>query len=261
MRHKETSRSAYRKRPADEGDFAPAAHSRRFEAEAFAQRLGRFLACGHERAAEGQAAQQGGQVRRADDAEEIVGSVVLQADNGLGRVVECQSLPAAELLDPRAVEALLAGDGEVILVARRKEAPDAPEVVGPIGVEKVHAPPLSWRREAAQEEDSCALGQERGQGMGLDGGAVFRGGGGDVSGGWQGWGGHGDGVGWVGRGVQEEGCRAVGEKRQGFSGKVLHDFPGSAAASFRRRQHFPAAAAGVLAAAAGAILRASRRSA
>ncbi len=53
----------------------------------------------------------------------------------------------------------------MVLITKPDLAFDSPVVVDEIGVEKVHAPTLLWRRETAEEQDSRVLWEKRFQWM------------------------------------------------------------------------------------------------
>ena len=53
----------------------------------------------------------------------------------------------------------------MVLVAKPNLTLNAPMVVDEVGVEKVHAPTLLWRRETAEEQDSRVLWEKRFQWM------------------------------------------------------------------------------------------------
>ena len=91
---------------------------------------------------------------------EGVGGVVAETADFAGGVVEGEALIGTEGADGGLVEAFLGRDAEVVLVGKVDDAHYAPEVVDPVGVIEGHAPAVGLGREAAQEEDAGARGQE-----------------------------------------------------------------------------------------------------
>ena len=106
---------------------------------------------------------QASHVCRFHDFEEIVRGVGLQTPHAPGGVEEGETLRAAEGDDALAVERLrgVRAALEVVSVIVEEQTHDAPEVVDPVGVEEVHAPPCAGRRETAEEEGT-AVGRQEG---------------------------------------------------------------------------------------------------
>ena len=123
--------------------------------------LGGFLAGGDEGVAVGDAAEEGGDVRRGDDLEEGVGGVVLEAADFTGGVIEGEAGVGAETAYGGFVEAFFAGDAEMVFVGEVDQAHDPPEVVDPVGVVEWHAPPVLLRRKTSEEYNPRILRQER----------------------------------------------------------------------------------------------------
>jgi len=128
-----------------------------------------FFARGDEGVAVGDAGQQGRDVRGGDDLQKGVGGVVFKAAHLAGGVVERQAGVGAELPDAGFVETLFARNAEMILFPEVDDSHDPPEIIDPVGVVERHAPAVRLGREAAQEQDACALRQEGFEGMLLDG--------------------------------------------------------------------------------------------
>jgi hypothetical protein len=49
---------------------------------------------------------------------------------------------------------------KVVLIPEEYISPYAPHIVYPVGIEKIHRPPLTLGREAAEHKQSCPLGQK-----------------------------------------------------------------------------------------------------
>ena len=150
-------------------EFDFAADGRDGAGEAGGGEGGGFFAGGDEGVAAGDLAQEGGDVGGGDDFEEGVGGVVAQASYFTGGVVESEALLSAEGADGGFVEAFLLLDAEVVFVVEVDQAQDAPEVVDPVGVEEGDGPAAGRGREAAEEEDAGAFGEEGREGVLLSG--------------------------------------------------------------------------------------------
>ena len=113
--------------------------------------------------------QQRRDVGRGNHLQEGVGGIVAEAAYRAGGVIEGEAFLRAEGADRGLVETLFAADAEMVLVAEVDEAHDAPEIIDPVRVEERHAPPFLLWRETPEEQDPCALRQERFERMRLDG--------------------------------------------------------------------------------------------
>ena len=149
------------------GDFYvdTAADGRAGGGEELGDDLGGFLAGGHEGIAVGDTAEEGGDVRRGDDLEEGVGGVVLEAADLTGGVIEGEAGVGAETADGGFIEALLAGDAEMVFVGVMDKSHYTPEVVDPVGVIERHTPPVLLRRKTPEEQYARILRQEWLEGM------------------------------------------------------------------------------------------------
>ena len=115
-----------------------------------------------------QAREQGTNVGRFNNLEELIGSIVLQPTDSRGGIEESDTLLLAERNNLIYTEALGRQIHEMVPVTKEDLSLNAPVVVDPIRVEKVHTPPLSLRREAAKEQDFRTLREERNKRMILD---------------------------------------------------------------------------------------------
>ena len=66
------------------------------------------------------------------------------------------------------IKAFFVDDAEVVFIVEVYQTHDPPEVVDPVWVIKRHAPAVRLRRETAQKQDPCVLGQKRFKRMFLD---------------------------------------------------------------------------------------------
>ncbi len=151
------------------GEFDFPADGRDRAGEAGGGEGGGFFAGGDEGAAGGDAAQQGPDVGGGDDFQEGVGGVVTQASDLGGGVVESEAPAGAEVADGGFVEAFFGREAEVVFVSEVDEAQDAPEIVDPVGVEEGDGPAGRRGREAAEEENAGAFGEEGREGVLLSG--------------------------------------------------------------------------------------------
>lgn len=119
------------------------------------QLLAGFTAGGDQLGAVRNAMEQGGYVGGLNDFQETVAGIVLQALHLCGSVVESQTLFCGKLDDAWLVETLFAFYFKISFVGEMDESHDAPEVVYPVWVEKVHAPTCLGRRKAAEEKCVC----------------------------------------------------------------------------------------------------------
>lgn len=104
--------------------------------------------------------QEGVDVGRQDNLQELVRGIVLQAAYGGGGVVEAYALVLQEGDDEVKAEGLCLGVHEMVLVAKEDESLYAPVVVDKVGIVEVHAPALPLWRETAQEEHTAVLWQK-----------------------------------------------------------------------------------------------------
>jgi len=129
---------------------------------------GGFLAGGDDKAAVGQLVQQGADIGRFYNLEELVGGIVLQTSHSCGGVEEGQSLLLTEGNDVVDEKPLVDGIDEMVLVAEMDLTLDAPVVVDEVGVKEVHGPPLALWGKTAQEKHT-GMGRQKGtQWMVLD---------------------------------------------------------------------------------------------
>ena len=94
-----------------------------------------------------------------------VRGIVFQPINCRSRIEKCYAFLVQKRNDFIHFEALVFGVHEMVLVAKPNLPFDAPVVVDEVGVEKVHAPALLWRRKTAEEQDSRVLWEKRFQRM------------------------------------------------------------------------------------------------
>jgi len=132
--------------------------------------LGGFATGAAEVVALREAVEQGSDVGRFDNLKMFVGSIALQADDGLGGVEDSDALGLAER-DYIAVHEAVVGRAKMLFVAEKDLPDDAPHVVLGIGIEERHAPAFLRRREAAEHEQPGFRRKEGLQGMVLDGGS------------------------------------------------------------------------------------------
>ena len=86
-----------------------------------------------------------------DDFQESIRSIVFQPLDCHGRVEEGNTFLIEESYYFILFEAFVLCINEMVAVAEPDLPLDAPVVVDEIGVEKIHAPALLWRRETAKE--------------------------------------------------------------------------------------------------------------
>ena len=129
--------------------------------------LGGFASGAAEIVAQREPVQQGSDVGRLDNLKMFVGSIALQADDGLGGVENSDATGLAERDYIGMLEAVV-GRAEVLLVAEKDLTDDAPHVVLGIGIEERHAPAFLRRREAAEHEQPGFRRKEGLQGVVLD---------------------------------------------------------------------------------------------
>ena len=87
-----------------------------------------------------------------DNFQKSIRSVVLQPLDRCGGIKKGNTLLVEESNDFILFEAFMLCINEMVAVAKPNLAFDTPMVVDEIGVEKVHAPTLFWRRETAEEQ-------------------------------------------------------------------------------------------------------------
>ena len=87
-----------------------------------------------------------------NDFQKGIRSVVFQPFDGHGCIEESDAFLVKKSHDFIFFEAFMLCINEMAAVTKPDLALDTPVVVDEVGVEKVHAPTLLWRRETAQEK-------------------------------------------------------------------------------------------------------------
>ena len=113
-----------------------------------------LLAGGDQGMATGYLPKQGRHIGGGNHFQESVGSIVLQTPHLAGRVVEGQAPGSAERTDGGFVKTFLTRDAEMVLVVKKDQPQDAPEVVDPVGIVERHAPAVRLGRKTPQEKDA-----------------------------------------------------------------------------------------------------------
>ena len=109
--------------------------------------VGGLLAGSHHRPTGGNQRQQPREVRRLDDLQELVRSIVLQPTDLRSGVEHRNALFLAEIHDPLPVEPPLTRYNEMLLLPEEYQTDYAPEIIDEIGVEELHRPALPRRRK------------------------------------------------------------------------------------------------------------------
>ena len=115
--------------------------------------VGRFLPRSDHSSALRHAPQQGPPVGSLDNVEKLVRSIVFEPAHHSCHVIQGNTLFLQESLDTVKVETFSGRQQrEMLLVAVKDQPHDAPHIVYPVGIKKVHTPTFGFGRETAQHQ-------------------------------------------------------------------------------------------------------------
>ena len=150
------------------GEVGVASHLGAPDAEVLAEESCGLFAGGDDGAALGYAFQQRVHVGRLHHLQVFVSGCVARSADGGGSVVDAYSLFVEHRHDVGLAECLVLLVNKVVFVFVEQQPPNAPHVVGEVGIEEIHAPPFPCGRKTAQHEQLCAFGQKRLQRVALN---------------------------------------------------------------------------------------------